>query len=95
MRRKHEKLVRAEWPAWGPRHAVFNLIERGDRWFYAWHTQTCTTWAQIEKRSGIRGERLAELDRGAHPTATEIEALAKVWRCAPEQIAQSLAASKR
>lgn len=94
-RRKHERKLVKTWPDWGPLHAVHNAMKRGDSWIYAWTAQTTVTWPVVERRAKISMERLTALHHGAMPTDAEIDALAALWKCPPEQIRASIAFGSR
>jgi hypothetical protein len=90
MRRKYERRLTRQWMPWGNGHPVARAMASGDSWFRAWQGQAAVVWPVIERRTGIGGARLYELDRGAVPTADELTALAVVWGCALEDLKASL-----
>ncbi|MCW1985624.1 UNVERIFIED_ORG: hypothetical protein M2348_001356 [Sphingomonas sp. R1F5B] len=90
MRRKGERKLERQWTPWGPGHPVVRMMASGDSWFRAWQGQAGIVWPVIARRCGISMDRLMEMDRGAMPSAEEIEKLAKLWNCPAEDIERSL-----
>jgi len=91
MRRKGEPKLEKQWWPWGPKHPVVLCMKSGDSWFRAWQTQGGIVLSAIARKTGITFDRLMEMDRGALPSAEEIEKLARLWNCPAADIQASLA----
>ncbi|MBL9071854.1 MAG: hypothetical protein JNM03_17870 [Sphingopyxis sp.] len=89
--RKGERPVPKVVRAYNEAHPVAKCIADGDLWLRAWMVQMCTPWPSIARKTGLSIERIAELDKGAEPTQSEVAKLAALWWVTPEDLSLSIA----
>jgi len=93
-RRKGERPIPKTIRDYLPGHPVARLISEGDHWMTAWIGQMVTPWPTLTRKARIASERLMQLNGGADPTDTEIEALAAVWLVPPDGLRASIEESR-
>jgi hypothetical protein len=85
--------LRPKWatdPVPAPLHAVAQDMAAGESWLLAWAMLSTIPYRRLSRESGIGEERLANIDRGAPITRSELAAFAKAWRVAPDAIVTTL-----